>query len=103
MKYINIDKELLKEELNINESKLEMQLKKYLEGLQGELDPVGLHMLTKIFTDYQLLAKLFPNLIINQDFPIKCGDLDYLLSMMISSKSIKLQCAQLQGETKHEN
>lgn len=103
LKYINIDKELLKEELNINESKLEIQLKEYLEGLQGELDPVGLHMLTKIFADYQLLAKLFPNLIINQDFPIKCGDLDYLLSMMISNKSIKLQCAQLQGETKHDN
>ncbi len=79
LQYLKIDREQLIKDLGLDNQKTQNAIANYLKPI-GVIEPAKL---AKVIINYQLLAKLFPKFVINEDVFLKVGEHTYRFNFAI--------------------
>lgn len=87
--YVNIDKNSLLKELNIDKGKIAQALTKHIANA-GKIEENQMARLANMIANHQLLTKLFPSLVIDESIPLEINQQSYQLRILVKNKSIQI-------------
>lgn len=103
LKYLNIDKAMLKLELGLKADELEQKLSEYFHAHGYQLNDMDLSQMADLVLDHKLICMLFPGLKIVETFAAKDQEGDKEMSIVINDQTVTINVCTKEGETKDAN